>query len=127
MTSDPSPGRRPGLGRLWTDPRETEEHTPWLEPKRAAGPPPLPRSNGYGPNGPHAPQGPGDHHDDDDDERALQRRRLLLGIIVGTLLAAALFGAGVLGATLLADHEASQSSALPVVPGAAPAAGSSVR
>ncbi len=106
MTSDPSPGSRPGHGRLWTDPRETEEHTPWLEPKRAIGPPPPPFA-------------PRDHEPDDDG--ALYRRRRLVGILVGTVLAVLLIGAGVLGASLLGGDDAGQPAALPVVPGAAPA------
>ncbi len=114
MTNDPTPGRRPGLGRLWTDGRESEEHTPWLEPKQASSPPggpPLGR-NGY------EPRDPGDGGDD----RATYRRRRLLGILVGTLVAALLVAIGVLGAGLLGgDDNASQPAGLAVVPGAAPA------
>jgi putative serine protease PepD len=107
MSSDPPPGDRPGHGRLWTDPRETEEHTPWLAPKRATGPlpPPLfPRDD-----------------EPDDHDLALYRRRRLLGILIGTAIALLLVGAGVLGANLLGGDDASQPAALPVVPGAAPA------
>ena len=95
MTNDPSPGRRPGLGRLWTEPRETEEHTPWLEPKRArARAPPL-AATATAPtiratattSAPLAPP-PG-----------------LLGILVGTAIAALLVGAGVLGASLLGGDD----------------------
>ncbi len=113
MTNDPSPGRRPGLGRLWTDPRETEEHTPWLEPKRAPGPPGPPlRHNGYTPPDP----GGGE------DEYVVHRRSRVLGILVGTVIAALLVGAGVFGASLLGgDADTSEPAALPVVPGAAPA------
>jgi putative serine protease PepD len=107
MSSDPSPGRRPGLGRLWTDPRETEEHTAWLEPKRVSGPPPPP----YRP----------DHEPDDEAERTALRRSRVLGVLVGTLVAALLVGAGVLGASLLGGDDAQQPAALPAVPGAAPA------
>ena len=116
MTSDPSPGRRPGHGRLWTDPRETEEHTHWLAPKRAVGPPPPPppRNNGYEPRD-------RDDRDDREDQRALYRRRRRLGILVGTIIAALLFAAGFLGARILGKEAVHQSSALPVVPGAAPA------
>jgi putative serine protease PepD len=122
MTSDPSPGRRPGLGRLWTDPRETEEHTPWLEPKRAAGPRPVPLRPAYEPPG--APGGgdePRGDEPDRDDRRAVRRRRVVLGILLGTIVAALLVGAGVLGASLLGGHDDAPSAALPVVPGAAPA------
>ncbi len=107
MSSDPPPGDRPGHGRLWTDPRETEEHTPWLAPKRAIGPHPPPLF-------------PGDDEPGEDDRR-LYRRRRLLGVVVGTALAALLVGAGVIGANLLGGDDASQPAALPVVPGAAPA------
>ena len=109
MTEDPSPGRRPELGRLWTDPRETEEHQPWLEPRRrsVASPPPL---------------RPPEYHEPPDDDGDLRRRRWL-GILVGTAVAALLLGAGVLGASLLGGDEGSsgQPAALPVIPGAAPA------
>ena len=104
MTDDPSPGRRPELGRLWTDPRETEEHQPWLEPRRRSvppmGPPPL-------------------RFDPDPPDR---RGRRVLGVLVAIAIAVLLVGAGVLGASLLGDEEATQQpAALPVVPGAAPA------
>jgi putative serine protease PepD len=114
MTSDPSPGRRPGLGRLWTEPRESEEHTPWLEPKRAVRPLAPRGQNGFEP----PPDGP----DRGDDGRSRHRRRQWLGILVGTAIAAVLLGAGVLGAALLGgDDDSAQPAALPVVPGAAPA------
>ena len=35
MTDEPAPGRGSGSGRLWTDPREEEEHKPWLVPQTA--------------------------------------------------------------------------------------------
>ena len=107
MTHEPSPGSGPGSGRLWTDPREAEEHTPWLEPRRRvqrapAAPPPL---------------RPPDDRDGRPDEL---RRRRTVGILVGTLIATLLIGAGVLGARLL-DDGPSPSASLPVIPGAAPA------
>jgi putative serine protease PepD len=111
MNDQPSPGSGPGSGRLWTDPREAEEHTPWLEPRRrvqrAPAPPPLRPSD----NGPRDP----------DDDRDLRRRRRTVGILVGTLLAALLIGAGVLGANLLRGDDDLQPAALPASPGAAPA------
>ncbi|MDX6676764.1 MAG: hypothetical protein QOE31_816, partial [Solirubrobacteraceae bacterium] len=70
-----------------------------------ATPPPLP---------------PAARDDGDEDGAALLRRRRLLGMLVGTLIAALLVGAGVLGASLLRD-DGSPSAALPVIPGAAPA------
>src|SRR5215207_8228452 len=108
MNDEPSPGSGPGSGRLWTDPREAEEHTPWLEPRRrvhrAPAPPPL-SDNG---------------HRDPDDDPDLRRRRRAVGILVGTLLAALLIGAGVLGANLLRGDDDLQPAALPASPGAAP-------
>ena len=111
MNDEPSPGSGPGSGRLWTDPREAEEHTPWLEPRRrvhrAPAPPPLrPSENG---------------HRDPPDPPDLRRRRRTVGILVGTLLAALLIGAGVLGANLLRGDDDLQPAALPASPGAAPA------
>jgi putative serine protease PepD len=109
MSSDPSPGNGSGRGRLWTEPRETEEHTPWLAPKRVTGPP-------------RAPFRPAEHEPDDGDERAVARRRRALGVLVGTIVAALLVGAGVLGASLPGGgDDASQPAALPAVPGATPA------
>src|SRR5687767_7211653 len=106
MTDDPSPGGRPEPGRLWTDPRETEEHQPWLEPRR--------RPVTYAP-----PQPPPPHHEPPD--RRDRRRRRTLGILVGSIAAALLIGAGVLGASLLGGEDGSQQpAALPVIPGAAP-------
>ncbi|MDX6720363.1 MAG: hypothetical protein QOJ63_2617, partial [Solirubrobacteraceae bacterium] len=110
MTSDPPPGRRPAAGRLWTDPREAEEHQPWLAPKRAT------------PAGATAPTPPPGPDDDDRDGDAIRRRRRVLGIVVGTLIAGLLVAAGVLGASLLGgDQPSRQPAALPVIPGAAPA------
>jgi putative serine protease PepD len=109
MTSDPSPGRRPAPGRLWTDPREAEEHQPWLAPRRA-----IPAD--ATPPTPPAPD------DDDREKEAIRRRRRTLGIVVGTLVAALLVAAGVLAASLLGGDDAGrQPAALPVIPGAAPA------
>ena len=33
MTDDQSPEQNPGSGRLWTQPREEDEHTQWLAPR----------------------------------------------------------------------------------------------
>ncbi|MEJ7797047.1 MAG: trypsin-like peptidase domain-containing protein [Solirubrobacteraceae bacterium] len=101
MTRDPSPGR----GRLWTDPREAEEHQPWLERKRPTAPAPA-----------HVPD------EQEPDRNGARSRRRVLAIVVGVAIAALLVGAGVLGAGLLGEDEpSSQPAALPVVPGAAPA------
>ena len=112
MNDEPSPGSGPGSGRLWTDPREAEEHTPWLEPRRRVQRPlsALPPLNG-----------PDDGQHDPDDDAELRRRRRTMSILVGTLLAAVLIGAGVLGANLLRGDDELQPAALPVAPGAAPA------
>jgi putative serine protease PepD len=112
MTDDPSPRPGPGPGRLWTDPREAEEHTPWLEPRRRI----VPRAASPSPPPPDRP----DDHDPDDDP-AVYRRRRLLGFVVGTAVAALLIGAGVLGASLFGSQDVSQPASLPVIPGAAPA------
>jgi putative serine protease PepD len=107
MTEDPSPGR----GRLWTDPREAEEHTPWLAPSRptTAAPPPL------------AAPDPDDHDPEYDRARVIRGR--VLSVVVGIAIAALLVGGGVLGAKLLGfdGDDAGQPAALPAVPGAAPA------
>jgi putative serine protease PepD len=112
MTDDPSPRPGPGPGRLWTDPREAEEHTPWLEPRQRIVPQDAPPS-------PPPPHRPDDHEPDEDP--TVRRRRRLLGFVVGTAMAALLIGAGVLGASLLGSQDLSQPASLPVIPGAAPA------
>jgi putative serine protease PepD len=103
MTHEPAPGRGSGSGRLWTDPREEEEHQPWLAPRTATMPTqPLREPD---PEPPDEPQ-----------------RGLWPLILIATLAAAVLFGAGVLGANLLFNHDdATTPAALPVSPGAAPA------
>ncbi len=111
MTDDPS---RPGSGRLWTDPRDEEEHQPWLAPRRqnaasATTAPGPPTSREPAARDPHA-------------DRAALRRQRLMAVLIGTILAAILVGAGILGATLLGGGgDSKQPAALPVVPGAAPA------
>jgi S1-C subfamily serine protease len=103
MTDEPSSGRDPVSGRLWTDPREEEEHQHWLRPRTPpqAAPPQV------------------------DDEPAPSsrdlRNRRLLPIALGTLAAAMLFGVGLVGGTILGGDTATQPAALPVVSGAAPA------
>jgi len=111
MSNEPPVGPEPGSGRLWTDPREGEEHTPWLAPRRRV----VPRAT---------PLPPPPARDDDHDQRsgsAVLRRRRMLGIVIGTVLAALLIGAGVLGASLLRDDTPEPAASLPVIPGAAPA------
>ena len=98
MTDDESPRRRSGPDRLWTDPREEDEHTQWLAPKTAitAVHPPL--------GEPEPPPEP--------------ERRIWPFVAIGLLIAVILFGTGVLGASLLRDDDSSGSTAaLPAVPG----------
>jgi hypothetical protein len=98
MTDDESPRRRSGPDRLWTDPREEDEHTQWLAAKTpiAGVRPPL--------REPEAPPPP--------------ERRLWPLVAVGVLLAVILFTGGVLGASLLRDDGGSASTAaLPAAPG----------
>jgi len=101
MTDDETPGRRPGSGRLWTDPREEDEHTQWLAPKAAV--------TASQPRGDPAEPGP-----------AAAGRRLWPLVALGALIAVILFGAGILGASLLRGDDSSGSvAALPAAPGAA--------
>ena len=103
MNDDETPGQQSGAGRLWTDPREEDEHTQWLAPRTMVQPPP------------EFPRDP----DDDPAERAPQRRLGPL-MVLGALLACLLFGAGVLGAKVLLDDDlpSGSTAALPAAPGA---------
>jgi putative serine protease PepD len=103
MSSEPSSRRPAGPGRLWTDPREEEEHQHWLRPRTPPAPAPKPVQDDPGP-----------------DPRQ-QRRRLVLQAALASLAALVLFAAGVVGAGLLGDDDRQQPAALPAVPGAAPA------
>ncbi len=98
MTDEESPRRRSGPDRLWTDPREEDEHTQWLAPKTAitAVHPPL--------RDPEPPPEP--------------ERRIWPFVAIGLLIAVILFGTGVLGASLLRDDSSSAgTAALPAAPG----------
>jgi putative serine protease PepD len=103
MTEDPSDGSdRPGRGsgRLWTDPREEDEHTPWLAPRADVGRPPARE---------HAPAA-----------APVSQRPVLQMVVLGTLVAFVLFGAGFLGSILLRGGDSGSSvAALPAAPGAA--------
>jgi putative serine protease PepD len=100
MTDDQSSGENPGSGRLWTQPREEDEHTQWLAPRTEVQPPPA------------------FEHEPDPTGRAPQRRLWPL-VALGALLACVLFGAGIRGATVLLDDDGSTGSiaALPAAPG----------
>ena len=104
MTHEPAHGRGNGSGRLWTDPREDEEHNPWLAPRTVVMPiPPL-------------------REPDDEPPGEPPRRGLWPMILIATVVAALLVGAGVLGASLLSgDDEPRTVATLPASPGAAPA------
>jgi putative serine protease PepD len=104
MTPEPSSDRDPVTGRLWTDPREEDEHQHWLRPRPV--PAALPE-----------PDEPGDEPPSRGDARA----RRLLPYMLATLAAAVLFGGGVLAASILSSDSASQTAALPVIKGPAPA------
>ncbi len=102
MTPEPS-DRDPGSGRLWTDPRDEEEHQHWLRPRAPIAPPPEPEE------------------DDDGSTRGELRARRMLPWMLALLGAAVLFAGGVLAASLIGDDRPAQPAALPVVNGAAPA------
>jgi len=99
MNDDEAPRRRSGSGRLWTEPREEDEHTPWLAPRTAITPAPD-----LAPEPPEPPARP---------------RRLWPLVGLGVLLACVLFSVGILGAKLLLDDTSSAGSlaALPAAPG----------
>jgi putative serine protease PepD len=104
MVNDP--GTRTSLtnGRLWTDPREEDEAQPWLSPRKPMVPqPPL-----------RPPEDPGD--DDPRDGRRFFRNALLAAMAIFALI-----GAGFLANDIFGGDDASQTAALPAVPGAAPA------
>jgi len=102
MTDDESPRRGSGSERLWTDPREDEEHTQWLAPKTAVMQD-VPR--------PREPER----------EQAAAPQRLWPLVALGTLIAVVLFGAGILGASLLRGDDSSGGvAALPAAPDARP-------
>ena len=104
MTPDPSSDRDPGSGRLWTDPREEEEHQHWLRPRA-----------------PVAPAPPEPDEDDGGPSRGELRARRMLPYMLALLGAAVLFAGGVLAASIIGTDGPVQPAALPVVKGAAPA------
>src|SRR5918998_1447369 len=99
MTDEEPPRRRSGPERLWTDPREEDEHTRWLAPKTA---PPAAHAR----RRPEPPPPPPD-------------RALWPQVAIGLLIAVVLFGSGILGARVLRDDDNSGGiAALPAAPGA---------
>jgi putative serine protease PepD len=106
VTPDPPSDRDPGTGRLWTDPREEEEHQHWLRPRT---PPPV------------VPPELDEDEDVGGPSAADVRARKLLPYMLGTLAAVLLFSAGVLGASMMGSDTATQPAPLPIVKGAAPA------
>jgi putative serine protease PepD len=97
MTDEHPSGRPPGAGRLWTEPREGEEHTQWLATPSVRPQPAQPE-----PDPPAGPPG----------------RPVWQLVAIGVMLAFVLVGAGVLGASLLHDESSSSSNAaLPAAPG----------
>jgi putative serine protease PepD len=104
MTPDPSDARETGSGRLWTDPREEEEHQHWLRQRTA-------------------PPAPAEPEEDETEQasRAELRARRLLPFMLAALAAAVLFGGGVLAASTLSSDPVQQAAPLPVVKGPAPA------
>jgi putative serine protease PepD len=101
MTHESPSGRDPGSGRLWTDPREEEEHTQWVAPRpppTAAQRPQAEREREPAPSG-RAP-------------------RPWRAAVLATLAAFVLFGAGFLGSMLFrGDAPSSTPVALPAAPG----------
>ena len=103
MIDDETPGQTPGSGRLWTEPREDDEHTHWLAPRTPVQPP------------------PDFEHGPPTDEPDAPQRRLAPLVAIGVLLACLLFATGILGAKVLLDDDdfAATTGALPAAPGAA--------
>ena len=98
MNDDDTPARSSGSGRLWTDPREEDEHTQWLAPRTAVQPPP--------------------DFDREPREPPARPRRLWPLVGLGVLLACVLFSVGILGAKLLLDDDSSSSGSLAALPAA---------
>ena len=98
MHDDENPGQNPGPGRLWTQPREEDEHTQWLAPRTPIQPPP---------NFTHEPPAP-----------PAPPRRLWPLVGLGVLLACVLFSAGIFGAKVLLDDDSGSSGSLAALPAA---------
>jgi putative serine protease PepD len=101
MTHEPPAGRDPASGRLWTDPREEEEHTQWVAPR------PAPTE-----------EQPAQRAREPDPGPPVRGRRPWRPVVLATLVAFVLFGTGFLGALLLRGNEPSSTAvALPAAPG----------
>jgi len=101
MTDDQSPEQNPGSGRLWTQPREEDEHTQWLAPRTEVQP-----SFDFEREPPTTDDAP--------------PRRLWPLVLLGVLVACLLFaGSAMLGANLLSsgDNSSGSTAALPATPG----------
>jgi putative serine protease PepD len=101
MTDDQSPEQTPGSGRLWTQPREEDEHTQWLAPRTEIQP----------------------SFEFDREPLTTEEpppRRLWPLVVIGILIAGLLFaGSAILGSSLLdnAKKSAGSTAALPASPG----------
>src|SRR3954465_11785151 len=104
MSSDRR-NRPPGSGRLWTDPRGTEEHQHWLTPR-------VRTQRTSPPVEPPAPEGP-------DPSEIRRRRRLAAAIFTALVLCGILVGAS--AHSIFGGDDNVKGSPLTVVEGAAPA------
>ncbi len=101
MTDDRSPEQNPGSGRLWTQPREEDEHTQWLAPRTEVQP-----AFDFDREPPTTDDAP--------------PRRLWPLVLLGVLIAGLLFaGSALLGKSLFSRDDISSGStaALPASPG----------
>ncbi len=101
MTDDQSPEQNPGSGRLWTQPREEDEHTQWLAPRTEV-----------------QPAFDFDREPPTTDDAS--PRRLWPLVLLGVLIAGLLFaGSALLGKNLFSADDISSGStaALPASPG----------
>ena len=101
MTDDQSPEQNPGSGRLWTQPREEDEHTQWLAPRTEVQP-----NFDFDREPPTTDDAP--------------PRRLWPLVLLGVLIAGLLFaGSAILGSSLFSrdDDSSGSTAALPASPG----------
>jgi putative serine protease PepD len=101
MTDDQSPEQTPGSGRLWTQPREEDEHTQWLAPRTEI-----------------QPTFDFEHEPPTTDDAP--PRRIWPLVVLGILVAGLLFaGSAIVGSNLLdnAKQSSGSTAALPASPG----------